>query len=334
MGISKHGKIYRLDIRIKGKRIRRSLRTENRNEALARYAPLREKLLEKHLGEKVKFSDFCKKYLDWAWSSKPASALREQQRLGKIQDFLQGLEIVYLDDITPYHIEQLKTELKEGKLSKATINRYLQILRGLFYRAIDWELYKNAQSPEKNPLLQRGEGDTGAFREGHKQSFLLDAAKNISTSPNSPLQKNFYDLCILALNTGMRKSEILDLKWKDIKGDEVEIIGKALKRRTVPLNSTAREVIERQPKKDDYVLDRSNRHQSDLFRRTINQIRKKTQVDFHFHLLRHCFTTRLIEKGIDFVTVGELLGHSKISTSLIYSHTDRERKKKAVDLLI
>jgi len=147
MGISKHGKIFWLDIRIKGKRIRQSLRTENRNEALARYAPLREKLLEKNLGEKIKFSDFCKKYLDWAWSSKPASALREQQRLRIIQDFFQGLEIVYLDDITPYNVEQLKTELKEGKLSKATINRYLQILRGLFYRAIDWEIYKKA-----NPL--------------------------------------------------------------------------------------------------------------------------------------------------------------------------------------
>lgn len=147
MEISKHGKIFWLDIRIKGKRIRRSLRTENRNQALARYAPLREKLLEKHLGEKVKFSDFCKKHLDWAWPSKPASALREVQRLGKIQNFFQDLGIVYLDDITPYHIEQLKTKLKETKLSKATINRYLQILRGLFYRAIDWEIYK-----KPNPL--------------------------------------------------------------------------------------------------------------------------------------------------------------------------------------
>lgn len=161
----------------------------------------------------------------------------------------------------------------------------------------------------------------------------MDAAKNISTSPNSPLQKIFYDLCILALNTGMRKSEILDLKWPDIKGDEIEIIGKALKRRTVPLNATARSVIERQPKKNEHVFDLSNRHQPDLFRRTVGQIRKRTGIDFHFHLLRHSFTTKLIEKGIDFVTVGELLGHSKISTSLIYSHTNKERKKKAVSLL-
>lgn len=156
MGISRHGKYFWLDLRIKGKRIRRSLRTENRNEALARYAPLREKLLEKHLGEKVKFSDFCKKYLDWAWSSKPASALREQQRLKRIQDFFQGLEIAYVDDITPYHVEQLKTELKERNLSKATVNRYLQILRGLFYRAIDWEIH-NKPNPLKKIRFYREE---------------------------------------------------------------------------------------------------------------------------------------------------------------------------------
>jgi len=334
MGISKHGKIFWLDIRIKGKRIRQSLRTENRNEALARYAPLREKLLEKHLGEKIKFSDFCKKYLDWAWSSKPASALREVQRLRKIQDFFQDLEIVYLDDITPCHIEQLKTELKEKKLSKATINRYLQILRGLFYRAIDWEIYKKP-SPLKKIRFYKEERAIQELsgRDISRVVIVLDAAKNISTSPNSPLQRIFYDLCILALNTGMRKSEILDLEWKNIKGDEVEILGKGLKRRTVPLNSTARAIIEKQPKKDEYVFDTPNRHQPDLFRRTIVQIRKRTGVDFHFHLLRHSFTTKLIEKGIDFVTVGELLGHSKISTSLIYSHTDKERKKKAVSLL-
>jgi len=333
MGISKHGKYFWLDIRIDGKRIRRSLRTENRNEALARYAPLREKLLEKHLGEKVRFSDFCKKYLDWAWSSKPASALREQQRLRKVQDFFQGLKIVYLDDITPYHVEQLKAELKSESLSKATINRYLQILRGLFYKTIDWEIYKKP-NPLKKIRFYREERTIQALSwKDISTQRVLDAAKNISTSPGSPLQKIFYDLCFLALNTGMRKSEILDLKWKDIKGYEIEIIGKGLKRRTVPLNSTARRIIERQPKKDEYVFDLSNRHQPDLFRRTIGQIRKRTEIDFHFHLLRHYFTTRLIEKGIDFVTVGELLGHSKISTSLIYSHTDKERKRKAISLL-
>jgi site-specific recombinase XerD len=58
-----------------------------------------------------------------------------------------------------------------------------------------------------------------------------------------------------------------------------------------------------------------------------------TGIYFHFHLLRHYFTTFLLEKGVDFVTIGSLLGHSKITTSLIYSHTDRERKRRALELL-
>lgn len=328
MGISKHGKYFWLDIRIKGKRIRRSLQTTKKPVALIRYNEKREELLAEYAGEKVKFSDFCKKYIDWARSSKLASAPREEQRLRKIRDFFQGVGIVYLDEITPYHIEQLKAELKERKLSRATINRYLQILRGLFYRAVDWEVYRKPNPLKKIRFYKKERTIQGL--SGRDINKVLNASKNISASPRSPLQKIFYDVCILALNTGMRKSEILELKWEDIKEDEVEIIGKGSKRRTVPLNSAARGIIERQPKNDEHVFDLSNRHQQDLFRRTIGQIKKKTGVDFHFHLLRHSFTTRLIEKGVDFVTLGELLGHSKISTSLIYSHTDKERKRKAV----
>jgi site-specific recombinase XerD len=58
-----------------------------------------------------------------------------------------------------------------------------------------------------------------------------------------------------------------------------------------------------------------------------------TGIGFHFHLLRHYFTTSLLEKGVDFVTIGSLLGHSKITTSLIYFHTDLEGKRKAVESL-
>ena len=331
MSISKHGKTWWLDIRIKGKRIRRSLRTENRNEALARYAPLREKLLEKHLGDKVKFSDFCKKYLDWAWSSKPASAPREEQRLRKIQDLFQGLEIVYLDDITPYHIEQLKAELKKRKLSKATINRYLQILRGLFYRAIDWEIYRKPNPLKKIRFYKEERTIQGL--SGKDLARVLDAAKNISTSPWSPLQKVFYDLCILALNTGLRKSEILDLKWKDIRGEAVRIKGKGEKVRTVPLNKLSYTIIYKQPRKSEFVFDLPNRSQPDILRRTVYQVKKRTGIDFHFHQFRHSFASRLIEKGVDIITVSSLLGHSKVFTSLIYTHTDEKRKKEAVDLL-
>ncbi|MBA7706459.1 Tyrosine recombinase XerC [subsurface metagenome] len=138
---------------------------------------------------------------------------------------------------------------------------------------------------------------------------------------------------MLAVNTGLRKSEILNLKWKDFRGNEISVNGKGDKNRRVPLNLGAKAIIIKQPRKNEWVFDIPNRHQSSLFKRTVEQIKKRTGINFHFHLLRHHFTTKLMEKGIDFVTISELLGHSKISTSLIYSHTNRDRKERAVKAL-
>lgn len=331
MSISKHGKIFWLDIRIKGKRIRRSLRTENRNEALARYAPLREKLLTKHLAEKVLFSDFCNQYLDWCWSSKPSSALREKQRLKKIRDFFEDLDIVYLDDITPYHIEKLKAELNTWNLSKTTMNMYLQILRGMFYKAIDWEVYDKTNPLKKIRFYKRN--STVQPLSKTDIAKVLEAAKIVSESPRSPLQRLFYDLVVFALNTGMRKSEVLNVRWKDIKEGEITVKGKGDKVRLVPLNKTALQVINRQPKREGFVFDIPNRTQPNVLWRAIERIRSMTGIDFHFHLLRHSFTSLLVEKGVDFVTIGSILGHSTITMSLIYSHTDKERKKIAVEKL-
>jgi len=163
---------------------------------------------------------------------------------------------------------------------------------------------------------------------------VLRVAKDIGQKPHSILQKNFYDLCIFALNTGMRKSEILNLKWKDIQGDEITIKGKGDKIRIIPLNAIALKIIQKNAHRNEYVFNILNRHQPDLMRRTVNQIKKQTGIDFHFHLLRHYFTTKLVEKGVDFVTISGLLGHSKTMTSLLYSHTNGEKKKRAVDTLM
>ncbi len=331
MSISKHGKIWWLDIRVKSKRIRRSLKTENRNEALARYAPLREKLLEKHLGEKVWFSDFCKQYLDWAWSSKPKIALKEQQRLKRIQDFFDNLEIVYLDDITPYHIEQLKANLQAKGLKKSTINGWLQILRGLFYRAIDWEVYTKPNPLKKVRFLKPQSAVQGLSRED--MARVLEAAKTISESPLSPIQVCFYDIVVLALNTGLRRSELLNLKWKDIKDDSLKIMGKGDKYRDVPLNRTARETIMKQQRRDEFVFNIPNRNNVTVLHNTTRKVSRMAGVDFHLHLCRHFTATKLLELGIDIVTVGAILGHSAMSISLIYTHTNEERKRKAVDLL-
>lgn len=345
MSLHKVGRFFWLDIYVGGKRVRRSLKTGNKFEALDEYKKVKDKLLAEYRGGDVKFADFAKKYLDWAWSSKAASADREEQRLKKIQAFFEGLGIAFLSDVTPYHIEQLKAHLlekgrviktsdgqkKEAGLDKATVNRYLQLLRGMFYRAIDWEVYSKA-NPVKKVKFFREERERQALSHEDLQK-ILEAARVIAAKARSPLQKVFPDLILFAAHTGLRKSEILNLRWKDTREDEISVLGKGSRRREVPLNNIALEIIGRQIRRGDYVFDIPNRGQAGLFRRTTNLIRKRSGVPFHFHLLRHGFATTLLERGVDLVTVSELLGHSKAMTSLIYSHTDSKRKRKAVDLL-
>jgi len=163
---------------------------------------------------------------------------------------------------------------------------------------------------------------------------VREAAKAIQDAPLSPIQACFYDIVVLALNTGLRRSELLNLRWRNVKDESLEIKGKGGKFRTVPLNKAAKEVIMKQPRRAEFVFDVPNRNNATVQHNTTKRVSRMADVDFHLHLLRHAFSSRLLEKGVDIVTLGAILGHSKTSISLIYTHTDEERKRKAVDLLL
>ena len=328
----RRGRIYWIDVRVSGKRIRRSLGTDDKTLAFYRYKEKHEEIMLEYSGKKVKFSSFCDKYLEWAWTSKPASTLRESQRLNKIKEYFIRMSIILLSDITPYHIEQLKAELKSRNLAKSTINSYLQILRGMFNRAIAWEIYDKS-NPLKKVRFFKASPNINPLSKSDVEK-ILDEAQAISQNAKNALQKVLPDVILFAINTGMRRSEILNLKWKDIREDEIIVKGKGEKVRSVPINSTTRAVIERQPPKDKFIFDIPNRHQRDLFQWSMKKIGERIGRKIHFHLFRHYFASHLIEKGVDVVTVGAILGHSKTIISLGYMHTDRERKQKAVDLII
>lgn len=338
MSITKHGRYFWLDIYIKGKRFRRSLKTTNKLEALDRYKEKKEELESKYLGKNLTFSDFCDQYLKWAWSSKPASALREEQRLEKIKEFFKEQEIIYLDEITSYNIEQLKAWLKEQKvteertLSKTTTNRYLQLLRGLFYKASAWGVYKG-QNPIRGVRFYKERSPIEPLSDSQVKK-IMDAAERMNRWPKSATQKEFFKICTIALNTGMRKSEILSLKWEDLKKDMIYVMGKGDKDRLIPINENVQKILEAGPRRSPYIIDIPNRGAQDALRKSVEKIRKETEIHWNFHQLRHYFATKLLEKGVDLVTIASILGHSKFTTSLIYSHTDKNKMKRAVNLLI
>jgi integrase len=186
--------------------------------------------------------------------------------------------------------------------------------------------------------------DTLPNRETGKRRQLTDAemdkviasAGALSRAKDaSPAQRALPDMIALSLNTGLRKTEALNLRWRDVRDGEIDIVGKGDKRGVVPLNAEARAVIERQPRGAGlFVFDVPNRLQADALRPAIARVRARAGVQhFGFHLCRHRFGSNLMASGADLETVSRLMRHSRMMTTLLYTHSTPERMREAVGRL-
>ena len=336
--LKKRGRYYWTDFYVNGKRIRQSLKTTEKLVALDRLRVLQDQLKSESEAKDIRFDNFCEQYMKWAWAEKPSSAPHEKGRIAKIQTFFKAQGVKLLSDITPYHIEQfkayLKNQTKPRKLAKSTINLYLQQIRGMFNHAIDWGMYSE-ESPMKKVRTYRTSPTVTILTDSQVKK-ILKACEEISNNPRSSVHREIYSMVRFALNTGLRKTELLRLKWRDIKDNELVIRGKGEKTRIIPLNSIAKEILGSQVREGgEYVFAIQNRNRNPVLQRTVNKVRKLSGVPiFRMHLLRHYFATKLMEQGIDIITISELLGHSQITMSLLYSHTNASRKKSAVDSLV
>jgi len=145
-------------------------------------------------------------------------------------------------------------------------------------------------------------------------------------------------IIITALQTAMRKSEILNLQFSCVNFTQryIDLLKtKSGKPRQIPMSDKLFEVLNNQQRIKEYVFINpitKNRHGNinDIF----PEFLKKANIqNFVFHDLRHTAATRMVESGIDLVVVKEILGHSDIKTTMIYAHPVPERKLKAIKAL-
>jgi len=167
-------------------------------------------------------------------------------------------------------------------------------------------------------------------------SFLSIEEMNKLLDDN--LSKRDRVIIELIYGTGMRASEICSLNTKDVDfaNETVRVMGKGRKERILPLTRKAKDAIR------DYLSPSRNKNTSLLlnkFGKRLSQrslqrivgkyIRAVADVTHSSpHTLRHTFATHLLDRGCDLRTVQELLGHSSISTTQIYTHITPERLKK------
>jgi integrase/recombinase XerD len=223
-----------------------------------------------------------------------------------------------------------------GKKATRTVARRLAAIRS-FLR------YLQIGGHDTSPILQQLE------RPKPERSLpkVLSKAqvRELISAPDPQSLLFSRDVAILELlyASGLRASELCQLKLRDvhIQVGAVRVLGKGMKERIVPLGRAAAEAITRYVADLRSKLDRRSAEHLFLSRtgRPLDRIalwmivekygRKSGLLnDVSPHTLRHCFATHLIGGGADLRVVQELLGHSDISTTQIYTHVDQSRLKK------
>ena len=247
--------------------------------------------------------------------------------------------------ITPADIEEFKEYLRtKRKVKNATINRYLETLSKIFSIGVDNEIISSNPLKKVSKLREDNhkirfltiEEEKRLFTEIEKEYEVIDKY----TRQKKIIQPYLYlkPIIITALQTGMRRGEIFNLKWSNIDFEYgiIELLDtKPGKARKIPLSKTLENLLNSIEKLSEYVFvnPQTNQPYVNLKHSFTSLIKNAKIEDFRFHDLRHTVATRLVEKGIDLLVVKEILGHSNIETTMRYAHPVPKRKQEAIDVL-
>jgi len=242
---------------------------------------------------------------------------------------IRPLDTIKLIDVEKF-IVKIRSSAPAGYLV------YVRTLKAAFNKAKAWSyLNDNAFDNLKLPRIQKV-----------KEDYLsADDVKLIIEKADSALIKN---VIVFAYNTGMRLTEItllesssVNMNKKIITVGSERFVTKSKKIRYIPMNDTVYELLlsvkasNKQNKK--YVFGKSaNMHYTaDFFSKKFKEAFKKTGIkpDYCFHSLRHGFASRLAQLGVPIITISKLLGHSSISTTMIYSQVNLDDLRQGIEKL-
>lgn len=258
-----------------------------------------------------------------------------------IINYKKDLEELYdfttdLIGITPQIVQEYLEFLYTRGLDRNTISRKLSAIRS-FYQYLQNEnriqenYFKEVSSPKKKEALPKYAKDND-----------LEQLFNCFNKEEPLGQRNTLVLEMLYA-TGIRVGELVNIKINDIDtyNCTIKILGKGRKERIVFYGSycedalhlylkDGREKLKRGPIEYLFLNKNGTRLSSRFIRTIIDNAVRKCEINYHIspHTLRHTFATDMLNAGADLMTVKELLGHSSINTTGIYTHVSNEQLKK------
>jgi site-specific recombinase XerD len=265
------------------------------------------------------------KFLD----SPSLSAATRRAYRGDIDEFLawlgdRDLESVDVRVLAEYVGWLGTTRGGRGKLAPASISRKLAAVRAFLRHALGAANVSDARLAPKRPRR---------LPEAPKQSEI--DAELLALEGEGPLALRNRALVELVYSCGLRSAEAIGLDLGDVDFEQ-ELVhvreGKGAKDRVVPLGEEAAHWVARYLRDARPALARGA---NDALFLSVRGRRLDTstlrRLAPHPHRLRHAFATHLLEGGADLRTIQELLGHSSLSTTQMYSHVDAKRLRKVYD---
>jgi integrase len=328
MGVYKKESNWFIDYRFKGKRIREKVGPSKRmaQQALAarkgEIAQDRFSLSSVH--KTPTLSDFSKEYLEYSRANKKSSR-RDAISLGHLLSFFKDHGIVYLGDVTGWHIEKYKA-WRKSVVSAKTVKNEIGCLSHVFTMAIKWG--KVQENPTKG--VQRIKANNDRVRFLTKEEILRLLAS---------CSEEIQPIVQTALNTGMRMGELLGLRWEDVDLANDVLTLHETKSGTVQhvlINSPLHELFARANKAAEgpFVFGGEKPlHEKWVRRRFYRALGQAGIKDFRFHDLRHTFASHLVMSGVDLLTVKELMRHSDVSMTMKYAHLSRDHKRRAIEVI-
>ena len=310
-----------------GKRSWYSTHTRDQEEA----GRIAKEISKKHEKPRVltlsAFKRMIEQYAETNYSSGTASIYKRS-----FDKLIHCFGDIMLKSVTPLLIEKFKQECHK-KVNAETANMYLRTISAAFNRAKEWRLLDD--NPAKSCKLIRVPDKEPIYLPKESIKILIDKISDAQ----------FRLIILLAVHTGMRRGEIINLKWEDINFSNHLIrvrnrdtfTVKGGHPRTIPMHPYIYKLLFPLQKTGGYVFVHSNGkvitpyYLSRTFKRYVKKC--KLSEKYHFHSLRHTCGSLLIQMGVPLFDVQKILGHRSINTTQIYAHLENDNLRKSLERL-
>lgn len=251
--------------------------------------------------------------------------------LYSLNEFLDGLKLSDLNDITRMHLNMYIKNLYDKKYTPKSITREIASIKGFFnWLSINETIRHNPALAIEQPKLPKRLPKVLSIKEINE---ILSSSMTIT------------DKAVLELlyACGLRVSELTDIQLNniDLNARFLRCTGKGSKERIVPIGKKACNALKAYFKERDYITKKLNIKSKYCFLKEngkrltrqdvyvfIHNLGKNVDKNISPHTIRHSFATHLLENGADLRVVQELLGHSDVSTTQLYTHISKKRLKE------